>query len=123
MTLVGAFSLQSKRVILPITAGKGYISKMDRPKITDELRRQYSGFVALVERMTEAEFTFTLNGEKWSAGQQADHLYRSLAPLNKGLATPQFVLKSMFGKSDHPSASYDELVARYRDALVRGGAA
>ncbi len=96
---------------------------MDKAKIIDELSRKYSGFIDLAKPMSEADFTFSLNGEKWSAGQQADHLCRSVAPLNKGLAAPEFVLKSMFGKSDHPSASYDELVARYREALAEGGTA
>ncbi len=96
---------------------------MDKAKIIDELSRKYSGFVDLVEPMSEADFTFSLHGEKWSAGQQVDHLRRSVKPLNKGLGVPEFVLKSMFGKSDHPSATYDELVARYREALASGGTA
>lgn len=96
---------------------------MDKAEIINELTRQYSGFVDSVEPMSEYDFTFSLNGEKWSAGQQADHLCRSVAPLNKGLAAPEFVLKSMFGKSDHPSSSYDELIARYREVLALGGTA
>lgn len=96
---------------------------MDKANIIDELKRKYSRFGDLVEPMSEADFTFSMNGEKWSAGQQTDHLCRSVKPLNKGLGAPEFVLKSMFGKSDHPSASYDELVARYREALAAGGTA
>lgn len=96
---------------------------MDRSNIIAGLTRKYTAFVDLVERMSEADFTFSLNGEKWSAGQQADHLCRSVAPLNKGLSAPEFVLKAMFGKSDHPTVSYDELVARYRKALESGGTA
>ncbi len=93
---------------------------MDKAKIVEELDRKYTGFVEFIDLMPEADFTFSLNGEKWSAGQQADHLCRSLAPLNKGLGAPEFVLKTMFGKSDHPSAGYDELVARYREAIAPG---
>ncbi len=96
---------------------------MDKSQIIDELSRKYAAFVDLIEPMSEADFTFSMNGEKWSAGQQADHLCRSVAPLNKGLGAPEFVLKSMFGKSDHPSATYDALVARYREALASGGSA
>lgn len=96
---------------------------MDKATIITKLDRNYSGFADFVGPMPEADFVFSLNGEKWSAGQQADHLCRSLAPLNKGLKAPEFVLKTMFGKSDHPSATYDELVARYREALSAGGSA
>ena len=96
---------------------------MDKSKIIDRLSQKYSEFVDFVGGMSEADFTFSPNGEKWSAGQQADHLCRSVAPLNKGLGAPEFILKTMFGKSDHPSASYDELIARYREALQTGGTA
>lgn len=90
---------------------------MDKAKIIEELKRTYFGFIAFVEPMSEADFTYSPDGVKWTAGQQADHLCRSLAPLNKGAGAPEFVLKSMFGKADHPSVSYDELVARYQAAI------
>jgi hypothetical protein len=94
--------------------------KMDRSKIILELRGKYSEFIEFIESMSELDFTFSFNGEKWTAGQQADHLFRSLTPLNKGLSAPEFVLKTMFGKADHPSVSYDELVARYCEAIAPG---
>ena len=90
---------------------------MDKAKIIEELKRTYFGFIAFVEPMSEADFTYSPDGVKWTAGQQADHLCRSLAPLNKGAGAPEFVLKSMFGKADHPSVSYGELVARYQAAI------
>ncbi len=93
---------------------------MDKAKIIEELNRKYSGFADFVGTMSEDDFTFALNGEKWTAGQQADHLCRSLAPLNKGLKAPEFILKTMFGTADRESAGYDELVDRYREAIAPG---
>jgi hypothetical protein len=93
---------------------------MEKAQIIEELKRTYSEFIEFIEPMSEDDFTFSLNGEKWTAGQQADHLCRSLAPLIKGLSVPEFVLKTMFGKADHSSVSYDELVARYREAIAPG---
>ena len=96
---------------------------MDRSAIITELNNKYSAFSDFVAGLSDDDFVFSLNSEKWSAGQQIDHLCRSVEPLNKGLGAPEFALKAMFGKSDHPSLSYDELVARYRAALAAGGTA
>lgn len=96
---------------------------MDRSSIINRLNENYSAFFDLVEAMPEAEFTFSPDGIKWTPGQQVDHLYRSLEPLNKGLKAPEFALKAMFGKADHPSVSYEELVARYQSELAAGGTA
>ena len=96
---------------------------MDRSEIIAELSNKYNAFSDFVAGLSEDDFVFSLNGEKWSAGQQIDHLCRSVKPLNKALSAPEFALKAMFGKSDHPSLSYDELVARYRAELAAGGTA
>lgn len=96
---------------------------MDRSEIVDRLSAKYGDFVEFVSNLSETDFTFSLNGEKWTAGQQADHLCRSLAPLNQALKMPALVLRTMFGAADHITASYDELVARYQDKLAAGGKA
>ncbi|MEQ1921645.1 MAG: DinB family protein [Pyrinomonadaceae bacterium] len=96
---------------------------MDKAAITAELNNKYHAFADFVGAMSEDDFVFSLNGEKWSAGQQIDHLCRSVEPLNKGLRAPEFALKAMFGKADHTSLGYDELVARYQGELAAGGTA
>lgn len=96
---------------------------MNRSEIIDGLNAKYGGFAEFVANLSEAEFMFSLKDEKWTAGQQADHLCRSLAPLNKALKAPAIALKAMFGTADHPSVSYDELVARYQSELSAGASA
>lgn len=96
---------------------------MDRSTIINKLNETYSAFCDFIAKMSEAEFTFSPDAIKWTPGQQLDHLCRSVTPLNKGLKAPEFALKAMFGKADHPSASYDELVARYLSELAAGGTA
>lgn len=96
---------------------------MNKTEIIDKLRLEYGSFAELLGGLSEADFSFSLNSEKWAAGQQIDHLCRSVAPLNKGLRAPEFALKAMFGKADRPSASYEELVSRYRSELAAGGTA
>lgn len=96
---------------------------MNKAEIIDELRSKYNDFSDFVATLPKDDFEFSLKGEKWAAGQQIDHLCLSVGPLVKGLRAPEFALKAMFGKADHPSATYDELVARYRAELAAGGTA
>lgn len=96
---------------------------MDKAAIIAELNHKYTAFADYVAGLSEEDFVFSLNGEKWSAGQQVEHLCKSVEPLFKGLGAPEFALKAMFGTSDHPSVTYDELVARYQAALAGGGTA
>ena len=60
---------------------------------------------------------------KWSPAQQADHLYRSIRPVNLAFGLPAFLLRWMFGRANRPSRTYDELVARYKQKLAEGGRA
>lgn len=96
---------------------------MDKSAIIAEINNKYTVFSDYVAALSQDDFTFSLNGEKWSAGQQVDHLCKSVEPLFKGLGAPEFALKAMFGKSDHDSVTYDQLVARYQAALSAGGTA
>lgn len=61
--------------------------------------------------------------EKWTAGQQLDHIRLSVKPVNQALAMPKLGLKAMFGKANRPSKSYDELVTKYKLKLQEGGVA
>ncbi len=97
--------------------------EMDKSALIAALNNKYRAFSNFVAGLSEDDFVFSLNGEKWSAGQQVDHLCRSIEPLNKGLAAPEFALKAMFGKSDRASVGYDALVARYQAELAAGGSA
>lgn len=62
-------------------------------------------------------------GNKWSAGQNLDHLIRSIRPLPPVYSLPKFMLKIMFGKANRPSKTYEELVEKYKSRLSTGGRA
>lgn len=96
---------------------------MEKSAIINEINTKYQAFASFIEGLSEADFTFSLNGEKWTAGQQTEHLCKSVAPLNKGLMAPEFALKAMFGKAEHDSVTYADLVARYKSELAAGGKA
>jgi hypothetical protein len=61
--------------------------------------------------------------EKWTAGQQLDHLIRAVKPLTQGFILPSFVFGLLFGKSNRPGKTYEELVEKYKQKLAAGGRA
>ena len=62
-------------------------------------------------------------GGKWSAGQNIDHLVRSIKPLQLAYSLPKFILRLLFGKANRPSKTYEELVNKYKLKIAAGGRA
>lgn len=60
---------------------------------------------------------------KWSAGQNLEHLTRSMKPLLLAYSLPLFLLRLVFGKANRPSRSYEDLVIKYNAKLSAGGRA
>lgn len=56
-------------------------------------------------------------GNKWSTGQQLDHILKSVAPITKAFNVPPSVLESKFGLSQRPGHNYKDLVNIYQKAL------
>jgi hypothetical protein len=94
----------------------------DKPQIISALNEKVEAFNKYIGSLTKEQFESTPNG-KWSAGQNLDHLIRSIKPLQLAYSLPKFVLKLMFGKTNRPSRSYEELVLKYKTKLEAGGRA
>ncbi len=92
------------------------------PEIIQQLNRQYNSFLAEIEILNESEFAQAPMG-KWNAGEQLDHLCRSVLPLVWGLRLPKIVPRLLFGKANRPSKTYEELVAKYLRKIADGAKA
>lgn len=60
---------------------------------------------------------------KWSAGQQVQHLIKSVRPINWVLYLPVWIIKPVFGKMNRAPRDYDALLKKYHDKLSLGGTA
>jgi hypothetical protein len=95
---------------------------MKEAEIADRLNRNHHAFADFIGRLDESQYNFLAN-DKWTAGQQLDHIVRSIAAVNVGLVLPKLVATILFGKSGRESVNYDRLVAQYRAKLAAGGKA
>jgi uncharacterized damage-inducible protein DinB len=93
---------------------------MNKQEIDAKLIENHRKFADYIANLSDEDFTFS-NGEKWTAGQQCDHICLSIKPLLKGLSLPKIAIAAMFGKAERDSMSYDDLVAKYQSVLASGG--
>ncbi|HVE60184.1 MAG TPA: DinB family protein [Chitinophagaceae bacterium] len=96
---------------------------MTRQEIINRLLENHQKFTAYISLLNEPDFDFSLQNKKWTAGQQAEHINRSISPLNLALRLPKWLIKVLFGKANRPSKNYEELVKKYLKKLADGGRA
>ena len=94
----------------------------DKPQIISALTEKVDDFNNYILPLKKEDFEATPNG-KWSAGQNLDHLIRSIKPLQLAYSLPKFALIILFGKTNRPSRTYDEVVTKYKTKLASGGRA
>lgn len=93
-----------------------------KEEIEKALLEKTEAFNNYIKPLDKSRFEAT-PGNKWSAGQNLDHLIRSIKPLLLAYALPKFLLKLTFGKANRPSKTYEELVEKYKSRLLAGGKA
>jgi len=94
----------------------------DKPQIISALTEKVDEFNKYISSLNKEQFEATPNG-KWSAGQNLDHLIRAIKPLQLAYSLPKFALTILFGKTNRPSKTYDEVVTKYKTKLAAGGKA
>jgi hypothetical protein len=95
---------------------------MNIPEIQQKLIENHRHFTDYMETVPGDVFGISKNG-KWSPGQQLDHIRRSVQPLAQGFRLPKWLIKMIFGRSNWPGRTYDELVKKYTQKLEEGGRA
>jgi hypothetical protein len=93
---------------------------MNKEEILQKLLYSHKEFTRYINSLNEKDFNFRATG-KWTAGEQADHILKAIKPLKTAFSLPKFVPRLLFGKSNRPSKTYDELVQKYQARLDAGG--
>lgn len=95
---------------------------MNKQQIIEQLQTRHAEFRQMMANFSEAEYLTAPEG-KWNAGQQLDHICRSVSPVNLAFGLPGFALRLFFGKANRPSRTYAALVEKYKSKLAAGGRA
>ncbi len=95
---------------------------MNLPTLQQHLRTNHQSFTDFIGNISDEDFIKSVNN-KWTAGQQLEHIYLSIKPLRMALSLPTFMLKLIWGKANRKSKTYEELVDKYQHKLAQGGRA
>lgn len=95
---------------------------MNKQEIINQLQKSHQAFADYIGSLKEDDFLFTANN-KWTPGQQALHILKSIRPVKLAFSLPGFVLRLYFGKANRPSRSYEQLLEKYQEKLAAGGRA
>ena len=98
------------------------MSIYNKNEIVEALDKKVNAFNEFILPLNKEQFENTKDG-KWSAGQNLDHLILSIKPLQPAYCLPGFILRSLFGKANRPSRSYEAVVEKYKSKLAAGGKA
>ncbi len=96
-----------------------HLSKEEIIKRLEEAGNEFSSFCSAV---TDESF-FRQPASKWSIAQNATHLITSANMTRLAYRLPKFVVRLYTGKPNRASRTYDELVAKYKSKLEKGGKA
>ena len=95
---------------------------MDKQSIKNKLFENHQSFIDYILSLSDEEYLHSQN-QKWTAGQQLEHIYLSVKPCRLALSLPKFLPKLIWGQANRESKSYDELVTKYLSKLENGGTA
>lgn len=95
---------------------------MNKESLKNKLSENHSSFISFIEGLSNDHFLFE-NKEKWTPGQQLEHIYLSVKPLRQIMSLPKIVFRLMWGTANRKSKSFDELVTKYYQKLEGGGRA
>ena len=90
---------------------------MNREETLSQLEENHDVFTEYMQLLNEEDFMYSLNGEKWTAGQELVHIISSVNKLAYALLFPKFFLKMKFGVTNRPSRTYDAQVDKYTKGL------
>lgn len=95
---------------------------MNKDELVQRLIGDHDRFIESVRSLSSQNFLLSHNG-KWTAGQQLDHIYRSVSAVQKAFLFPGFFIRIVFGKTNRHARTYNEIVEKYKKKLAEGGRA
>lgn len=96
---------------------------MKKQELIQQLKTNHLEFADYLSQLNESDFLYSPNFQKWSAGQQLEHIVKSVSPLTQAFLLPNFMLSLLFGKANRNSKTYSELIEKYHSKLSLGGVA
>lgn len=90
-------------------------------QLMDSFYQNHKLFADYINSLSDERFLHAWNG-KWKPGQQMEHVYLCLVPINQALSSKEYI-RNKFGVIERPLMSYDQVIETYKNGLAAGGKA
>ncbi|MFN8286177.1 MAG: DinB family protein [Chitinophagales bacterium] len=94
---------------------------MTTQQLLEQFKNNHYSFVAFIKTLNDEQFALSANN-KWTPGQQLEHIYKCNQPL-AFLFANKAIIESKFGKIERARWSQAEVREKYTAALATGGKA
>jgi len=111
-----------KRRFFSLLKTISHFRAMDKSTIQTHIREHHEAFIQTLEQLSDEAFLFVKDG-KWSAGQQLDHIIKSISPVIMVFGLPKFIPRLLYGHPNRASRSYEQVVVDYQLLLDNGAKA
>ena len=91
----------------------------DKQSVISLLTETNDQFNTYINTLNKSQFEINPNN-KWSAGQDLQHLVKVLQIVNIGFSIPKFILSILFGKNNNEPRTLETLRNTYNKALSNG---
>ena len=95
---------------------------MNKRAIIELFNQKYASFIDYISSLSPDEYNYSHN-QKWSAGQQIQHIVLCVKPLVQVYGMEKSVIEKSFGNTDRLGRSYEALKNEYLLKLGNGGLA
>ena len=92
---------------------------MNKTEIISMMKKNHADFTAMIHSLNENDFCKHWE-DKWTPGQQAEHIIKSVSPVVLAFYLPKIFLRILFGKANRESKTYEALVEKYHRKLAEG---
>ena len=82
------------------------------------LKKNHKKFIDHIDSLSKEAFELSKN-QKWTAGQELDHIAKSILPIAKIINNKDYI-RSKFGTTSRVNSNYDALVSTYQIVLTKG---
>ncbi len=95
---------------------------MNKQQIADQLVEKHAAFTNYISELPAADYSFSYN-EKWTAGQQLEHIVLCVKPLVQVFSMEKSAIAQTFGREERPGRSQEQMFNAYKEKLSEGGKA
>ena len=93
-----------------------------KEQIIEATEKVFAAFTSTCKSIDDSKFFISLSG-KWSVAENIKHLVVSTNASALAYTLPAFIVRSVGGKPNRDSRSYEQLVEKYKIKLAEGGKA